>query len=693
MRIAAVTIRNYRSLRDVTIQLDDYCVFIGANGAGKSSVLYALDWFFNGTALEPTDVHGFKEGEALPAGVRIEVAVTFVGLTPKDRERLQQYGRGERVEIRRTWYVEDKRVKTVGNSKQGPGFAEVRADQGAKERRAKYRELRMALPELPDLGGVASKDAIIEALELWESDPANRDALVDVADSDATQMMGWHGPNVLRECVRFVLIPAATSIASEVGTAAKGTALTELVGQFMSEASARAQAEWLQKHADAVAELSDEIRESIERATGVQADRINSRLAEFVPNASVTLTPTVPGFAPKVDPSIATTVTIDGIANDVSRQGHGVQRAVMISMLQAMVPDEYLMREMQTLQDGEDEAAFHARLEETLVALPTIVVALEEPEIYQHPIRARTFARTLGQLSREPRVQILLATHSPYFVQPEQFSALRRFTCLEGRTSVGRTTVSAVAAACDSAEEKIVKAITAYFSTEFSEGFFADAVALVEGQTDRVVIEAVAAKLGQQLDRSGVSVLSVEGKSGLRVARAILTSLGIPTYVLADGDFSASDRKVYKDLTKAEIDAARAQAHESHKKATTELVAALPTALEVTHGAQPYSFGDPTIVCADFTLWQDDIEEELGAWPSFEAELSNADVSLAARVNKNLLAYRNAVVAASANDMPQVLRAVVASIVRLTGRATPAAAHEPSTAVSCGGELTYLLPD
>ncbi len=669
MRIAVITIRNYRSLKDVTIHVDRYGVFIGANGSGKSSVLYALDWFFNGTALADTDVHGFREGEALPAGATIEVAVTFSDLTANDRERLQQYGRGDRAEIRRTWYADNKQVKTVGNAKQGPGFAEIRADQGVAERRQKYRSLREDLPELPELGGSASKDAILDALATWESNLANADKLVEVADSDATQMMGWNGPNVLRDCARLVLIPAATSIAGEVGTAARGTALTELVGAFMSAASARAQAAWLQKHAAAVAELSGEIRKSIEGATGVQASRINARLASLVPNASVALTPTVPEFAPKVDPSIATAVTIDGITNDVSRQGHGVQRAVMISMFQAIVPDEDLTRQTHTPQEGEDESATKLRLEEALGALPSIIVAIEEPEIYQHPIRARAFARTLGELSQQPGVQVVLATHSPYFVQPEQFAALHRFTYLGGETSVANATISSVASASSIEVGKVEKAITSYVPTEFAEGFFADAVVLVEGQTDRVVLEAIAAKLGQELDRSGVTILSVEGKGGLRVARAILTSLGIPTYVVADGDFGTSNRKVYKDKTEDESSALRVQAHESHNRATTDLVAALPSTATAAHGTLPYSFGDPTVVCGDFTVWRDDIEEELGAWSSFEAGLTSVGISLAARTNKNLLAYRNAVVAASDSDVPELLRAVIGSIASLASRA------------------------
>lgn len=665
MRIAAVTIRNYRSLKDVTLHLDKYGAFIGANGSGKSSVLYALDWFFNGTPMSEVDVHGFEDGEVSDPDATIEVSVAFVDLTKADRARLQQYGRSERVEIRRTWYANTQQTKTVGNAKQGPGFADVRADQSIATRRQKYRDLRAIHTDLQELGGSASKEAIFGALRAWESEPANEAKLVEVADSDANQMMGWNGANVLRECVRFILIPAATRIAGEIGTAARGTALTELVGAFIATASADAQATWLEKHAAAVNELSVDIRNSIESATSVQAARINSRLASFIPNATVALTPTVPEFVPKMDPSITTAVTIGGITNDVSRQGHGVQRAVMMSMFQAMVPDEEFTRKLHQPQEDEDDLAAETRLEESLSGLPSIIVAVEEPEIYQHPVRARSFARTLFQLSEQRGVQVLLATHSPYFIQPAQFGALHRFTYGEGETAVATASIEAVSIASGLAQDKVRKAIAATVPTEFSEGFFADAVVLVEGQTDRVAIEAIAAKLKKDLDRRGVTVLSVDGKSGLRVARAILCALGVPTYVIADGDFGTSARKAYKDKTPVEVASLRAQAHDSHRCATTDLVAALPTASMSSQGALPYSFGDPTVVCADFTIWRDDIEEELAGWPSFVDGLAEAGVNLAARTNKNLLAYRNAIKSAADSELPESLRAVVGEIVKL----------------------------
>ena len=42
MKLLSLKAKNYRSLRDVSIKLEDFNLFIGANAAGKSTILDAL---------------------------------------------------------------------------------------------------------------------------------------------------------------------------------------------------------------------------------------------------------------------------------------------------------------------------------------------------------------------------------------------------------------------------------------------------------------------------------------------------------------------------------------------------------------------------------------------------------------------------------------------------------------------------
>ena len=49
MKLVKICVKNYKSLRDVTVEFDDFTVFIGKNDAGKSNLFKALDMFFNST--------------------------------------------------------------------------------------------------------------------------------------------------------------------------------------------------------------------------------------------------------------------------------------------------------------------------------------------------------------------------------------------------------------------------------------------------------------------------------------------------------------------------------------------------------------------------------------------------------------------------------------------------------------------
>ncbi|WP_341954368.1 AAA family ATPase [Salinibacterium sp. TMP30] len=652
MQISRVTVKNYRSLKDVTLDVDDYSVLVGANGAGKSSILYALDWFFNGKPLVASDVCGYKEELTPPEECVVEVSVTFSSLTANDRLRLAQYGRGDTATFRRTWALNQK-DKVIGNALQGPGFAQLRGYTKVGDFRRAYATLRESLTDLPDLGTSPSKDAVHEALAVWESDSSRTSQLVEIRNDDASHMFGINGPNVIRECVRFVLVPAATDISSQVGESGKGSALNELIGAVMSDAGARAQTEWLIENEAAISELNSRVKRSVETSTGVQTTRINARLTSLVPNASIALTTRVPDWTPKTDASVTTAVTIDGVTNDVSKQGHGIQRAVMISMFQALVPDAELARGSHTREADEDEAHANERLELELAKLPSLIIGVEEPEIYQHPIRARAFARTLTALSAQPGAQVILATHSPYFVRPEQFSSLRRFTLINGQTTVSATSANEVSSATGIPADKIAKIVDKRVPTEFSEGFFADAVALVEGDTDRAVVEALASKLNLALDARGISVVEVSSKESLRIPYEILRALQIPVFVYADGDFLGAKRKHPSDTAKESL------VHGSHR-ASTEMISTWLPASTAVQGVLPVTFGGLTVVASHYVLWHDDLEEELANWPSFvSALLANGDGDVRSRTKKDLFAYRSAIIDADSGDLPANLKSAI----------------------------------
>ena len=58
MKIVSLTLENFRSYRThVTIAFNDLTVLIGKNDIGKSSVLEALDIFFDNRSIDKNDIN------------------------------------------------------------------------------------------------------------------------------------------------------------------------------------------------------------------------------------------------------------------------------------------------------------------------------------------------------------------------------------------------------------------------------------------------------------------------------------------------------------------------------------------------------------------------------------------------------------------------------------------------------------
>lgn len=133
--------------------------------------------------------------------------------------------------------------------------------------------------------------------------------------------------------------------------------------------------------------------------------KLNDVVASYAPGRSVTVSPAdielrVPKTTFEVAVLDGTTVTA------VERQGHGFQRTILISALQLLA------------QSGAASAE------------GVICLAIEEPELFQHPIQAQAFAKVLRSLAEDTdkRMQITYATHSPYFLEARYFHQVRRLT-------------------------------------------------------------------------------------------------------------------------------------------------------------------------------------------------------------------------------------------------------------------------
>ena len=621
MRIKRVRISNYRSIAEQSIDFETYTAFIGANGSGKSSVLYALDWFFNGDACGcPPSVDDLHRDLSGAAARELSIEVTFSELDADDRKLLGKYGRGDVAIFRRTW--SEQATKLVGNSRQGPGFAAVRMPQlSAAEMKRLYNDL----PDDLGLPKASTKGDIAAALDAWEIDEANHGKLEQVNDSEVPAAWGFDAGR-LQDRIEFVLVPASVQLSDHIGgNADKNSAMQRLLKVLNAKEIEAIKAAWSTKYQAEVDELNVAVRNSLSGDAATQETRINKVLAAYVPGTSVRLVPEPVSVAVTGKGDIRTKVSFGGRESDAEYQGHGIQRALMIAVLSAASGTFD--------QDGERTGG------------PRVVLGIEEPEIYQHPSRARHFAASLHRLAGT-HFQVAVATHSPYFVRPAWFSSMRRCRLLNGTCDIMAATVADVAHIAGVDASKVQAAIDRKLPERFAEGFFADVAVLVEGQSDQATLEVVFDRLEHGFDRGGVAVLAVGGKEELWISRALLVAIGGTAYLVGDGDFDPR-------LDDAEQNG-------GHRASTKKLLERLNTLGPVgIRGGVATDFGDPTSVTSDWTLWQHDIEAELSTWASF---MSAIEASGGRLRDKRAATYREAVVGSSTEDMPAELAALVSAI-------------------------------
>jgi predicted ATP-dependent endonuclease of OLD family len=246
--------------------------------------------------------------------------------------------------------------------------------------------------------------------------------------------------------------------------------------------------------------------------------------------------------------------------------GHGLQRAFIFTLLQhlavASAPKE-------SAEVSESELAESPTGSDETPKL-SLIIGIEEPELYQHPSRQRHFARILLDLAHgriqgvAARTQIIYASHSALLVDIDRFNQIRRIT--RKFTADGLPKVSSVAETdWDKLADIIWKAdgspfpkytgetlkprVAPVMTPWMNEGFFADSVVLVEGEDDRAAILGTAQLNKIDLESLGCTVIPCLGKPNMDRPAVIFGELGIPSFLIWDGD-----HREYKDNEKSSED-------------------------------------------------------------------------------------------------------------------------------------------
>lgn len=622
MKIQSIRIKNFRTLKDVTIPFDSVTTFIGPNGTGKSTVLRALDWFFNGKPGSLAE----KDCSFGATTEDIEVQVTFRDLTDKDRGQLGKYAPAG-VTTFTAWKCHSQNGDEIlsANSKSYTPFNEIRSIGSGAEKKAAYNALRTTDPSL-GLPGWTSIDAANQAMTTWES--SHTDQLVEAPESLQTNFFGFNSGGKMSGLFDFVLVTADLR-ASEESTDGKSS----IIGRILERSVDRAAAD------EAIAEIVEESRakqqkvyeEKFKEQLEIMTQQLNEVVASYSPGRTVKVSPAeVELKAPRTTFDVA---VLDGTTEtEVDRQGHGFQRTLLISALQLLA------------------------LSGAASAEGVICLAIEEPELFQHPIQAQTFAKVLRSLAEDvgKRIQVTYATHSPYFLEARHFDQVRRLTRSSGKTpvvTVHFATLADVKAMLNGILSAAIvdRQLDGIVANQLAVALFANRAFLVEGTTESSVFYGIGDKVTPgSLEAAGISIVPVGGKTLIPLAHAILTSIGIPVYALFDADSGFEARAKANGKPPKDIDNER----KSHVAANRMILKYF--------GRTEEDFPAAT-VAKMVAIFEDHIEAFLLAnWPGWITACKNVETTAGIILTKNQLAYRTATLKAE-GAVPEMLMKILAN--------------------------------
>jgi len=620
MKIQAIRIKNFRTLKDLTIPFDSVTTFIGPNGAGKSTVLRALDWFFNGKLGSLTE----KDCSFGATEEEIEVQVTFADLTDKDRDQLGKYAPAG-VTTFTAWKrrSSDGNESLSANSKSYAPFNTIRSKGSAADKKAAYNDFRTSDPTVA-LPAWSNLEAANQAMTTWEA--AHTDLLVEAPESLQTNFFGFNSGGKMSGLFDFVLVTADLR-ASEEAIDGKSS----VIGRILERSIDRAAAD------DEIAKIVEESREKQQKVyeekfkaqLEAMTTQLNEVVASYSPGRAVTVSPAeVELKAPRTTFDVA---VMDGLTETaVERQGHGFQRTLLISALQLLA------------QSGAASAE------------GVICLAIEEPELFQHPIQAQAFAKVLRSLAEDAgkRIQVTYATHSPYFLEARHFDQVRRLTRSADETpvvTVHLATIENVTTKLNGTvnADQVGRQLDGIVTERLSVALFAARALLVEGDTEAAVFYGVGDREAVGcLESQGLSIVPAGSKGGIPLVHAILTCLGIPIYVLFDGDsgFEARAKDVGKKQTA--IDGERTKFSTENRRLLKYL------------GETEVDFPSDQVGDRVATL-SDHLESYLTSnWPEWITSYAAIEAAAGFQLAKNQYAYRTATLEAN-GTVPEFLKQIL----------------------------------
>lgn len=539
MRISRFAVENYKGIEKVELWMPktiedrpnsgNLLSIIGKNNVGKSSVLTALQKALELSRLTREE---FPHRESFQEPVSVEIE--FDGITAADKEKpaiRNNCVSENRYIIRIEWHkpgvdplrkVKDTQAECIypDNPKRKESWTN-HADWGplVNTYESRHGSFSYKTENVARLEQIAfdAKATNVYKLEEWQDDKNYR-----------SNPGGWQSL-LLNALPRIVYVPAIRETKDEAEVSKKGATIRELAThlfekqldthqtiQALKRAAAQVGRLFTPKEKDSiVAEMESKINNILMPLANVTG-QLNFQTGEI----GIDLL----GYA---DFSLQDK---HGPPTKPNHQGHGTQRALVLSLLQAL-----------------------AEIESPKKADRGLVLLFEEPEIYLHPEMCRKMRDTLIAISRKPDTQVICTTHSPILLdlaERHDGIALLRKDKLTGKVTYFQRAEDIFDDEKDKEARPRLRMVLDFDPT-VNEFFFTERVCLVEGDTEIAAISAVAKKLVEdkkidhglyQKFRHDVTVINCRSKATMPAFQKVLNEFGIKYRVVHDSDSDTSSK-------------------------------------------------------------------------------------------------------------------------------------------------------
>jgi CRISPR-associated exonuclease Cas4 len=513
MKISKVKIFNWRSIVSEDISFQDLMIFIGQNNHGKSNVLSSILFFFGELNHQYLDFNGDAE--------ELWVEIEFSEISDDEKITFKKYvSSSNKIKVRKT--------ALKNGSFSYNGYIEEANEDWLKESKISDFKKREVAETLPLANFLPSKGAItIEQFKIAQIEyiTANID---DISFNYVLEEANFLGlKNVAKGSFGdLFFIPSVKNASDELNP--RGNSLfSQLYSRVINKIS---------EHNPQFIEAKEKIIQltKILNKTNDAGD-INEDRPEDLTSLENLLDEELISWNTKIDIQISTpnvddifrvgaNVSIDdGIKTDISRKGHGLQRALIFALIKAW--SKVLKQDREAMLSDADLKS------STRKASKSTYFIFEEPELFLHPQAQRELFSSLVNLSKEES-QVILCTHSSSFLDLEHHKSI----CIvqKENNEKGTKILQFVNDVFNDLEEKKKFNLSYWINPERSELFFAKKVILVEGQTDKTVIPMLAKSF--DLFRYDFTVIDCGSKDNIPLYISLLNKFKIKYCAVYDKD-------------------------------------------------------------------------------------------------------------------------------------------------------------